>query len=33
MFSDETKFEIINSRSMTVRRNKIMNWYADKNVV
>ncbi len=33
MFSDETKFEIVNSRSMTVRRSKTMNWYADKYVV
>jgi transposase len=33
MFSDEAKFAIVNSRSVTVRRSKSMNRYADKYVV
>jgi hypothetical protein len=33
MFSDEAKFETINSRSVTVMRSKTMNQYADKYVM
>jgi len=33
MFSDEAKFDTVNSRSVTVRRSKSMNRYADKYVV
>ena len=33
MFSDESKFEIVNSRSVTVRRGSTTNRYADKYVV
>ncbi len=33
MFSDKPKFDTVNSRSVTVRRSKTMDRYADKYVV